>query len=1103
MFERSARDNIPPQKGIAGKLVQSWKELMGFVLFLAAGLLAVHGQNNPAAPGFSSANSSAQTMLTNAAQLKQLSVSDCLSEGSFRLQGVVTLVDTNRNFLVLQDATGPLALHFDLSACSVQAGQEVLLEGTNFYPYVVSFPDYPFHPSVREMLTLFEGPSEWGEYYLARYRGWLRPPVTGEYTFWIASDNSSELWLSPDATPSKARKIAFISDFGWAKPREWSKFPSQRSEAIRLEAGTTYYIEARHEQTTKNDNLAVAWSGPGLEQSVIDGRYLAAWSEGGEPNPVAPTNGILREYWTNYSAGNLSILAGPIHSESAFSVQRVKVSIVGQGRLPDAEQILLGQPLPPDKNFGRVRTEGVVRFFGINGHSARLELADGEARIQVRALRWDAAWGTNLDNARVQVEGVCEGGHDQNGVLMPGVIWSSGDNFLALSQPADTNASTMLPVPDLQPVLTNADLVIEGFYATRGVVTFNDHVLGRDCMFVQGDSTAIAISLKGRRFENHLVVGQELGLGGTLHPGKYVPTMAPMVVTLLGWHSLPEPVSQPLHFPVPASRDGLWTEIEGVVRSVNANGTMTVRFKEGLIYLWVGQIDPHDLNLYEDAKLRVRGVLSLTLLDAPTLLIPSRSFVEVEEAAPPDPFKIPLSSVAGLPADALDASAIHRARVQGGVTYVRGRRIFLQDNSGGLQVLARDEAPVNVGDTLEVAGFPEAGGSARLLTEALVRVTGDDPHLQPKPLNLAETLLPRQKATLVQVSATLVNQKNTPVGQLLELEEHQRIFTATLAGHESNLPSMAPGSQVKVTGVFEDGAIDLPAEGKGNPEITGAGSLNLLLRNPADVILLQGPPWWTLKRTLALVGTLVTVLLVALLWVYLLGRRLARQQAARLAFSRQILQGQESERQRIAVNLHDSLGQDLLVIKNQARLAMQSTGDEADRQNRLRKISEITSQAIEEVRQITHDLRPYQLDRLGLTQAIRTVVNQAAENSPVLIATSLDPIDGIFSKDSEIHVYRIVQEALNNIVKHSAATEAAIVIKCLAAEVALSIRDNGCGFDAELAGSTSAQGIGYGLIGMRERARILDGRFEIDSRPTQGTIVTIEIPKPVFSNSPA
>ena len=272
--------------------------------------------------------------------------------------------------------------------------------------------------------------------------------------------------------------------------------------------------------------------------------------------------------------------------------------------------------------------------------------------------------------------------------------------------------------------------------------------------------------------------------------------------------------------------------------------------------------------------------------------------------------------------------------------------------------------------------------------------------------------------------------------------------------------------------------------------------MRILLRTPADVAVLSGPPWWTLKRTVTLVGTLVTVLAVALLWVHLLRHRLERQQAARLAFSRQILQNQESERQRIAVNLHDSLGQNLLVIKNQARLAMQTTDDESARQQRLNAISEITSQAIEEVRQITHDLRPYQLDRLGLTQAIRATVSRASESSPIVFASHVDEIDAIFGKEAEIHIYRVIQEAVNNVIKHSGATEAAVVVKNQKTFVSLSIRDNGCGFDTDTDLSRSRH-MGYGLSGISERVRILEGRLLLDSRAGQGTSLTVEIPIPV------
>lgn len=247
------------------------------------------------------------------------------------------------------------------------------------------------------------------------------------------------------------------------------------------------------------------------------------------------------------------------------------------------------------------------------------------------------------------------------------------------------------------------------------------------------------------------------------------------------------------------------------------------------------------------------------------------------------------------------------------------------------------------------------------------------------------------------------------------------------------------------------------------------------------------------KNAATLVGMLLIILAVALLWIYLLRCRLERHQSAQLAFSQHVLRKLEAERRPIAANLHDSLGQTLLVIKPRAISATQALAEGEGIQNLLQEISSVTSQAIAEVRRITHGLRPYQLDRLGLTQAIRASVNQASENGTILFASRVENIDGLFDKDAEIHVYRIVQEAITNVVKHSAATEATVVIKKQPAAVSISIRDNGRGFDpAKL--SSPPHNFGYGLSGIAERVHILKGTVVIDSRPAAGTSLAVEVP---------
>jgi signal transduction histidine kinase len=400
---------------------------------------------------------------------------------------------------------------------------------------------------------------------------------------------------------------------------------------------------------------------------------------------------------------------------------------------------------------------------------------------------------------------------------------------------------------------------------------------------------------------------------------------------------------------------------------------------------------------------------------------------------------------------------------------------------------------VKVGQAVEVVAFPALENFDRTLNDAVVRPIKPDEQVSPKTLDLGDASLSKQSCTLVRVSATLLDRTTNTTGQALELQLQQHVLAATLSDGLGKLPEIPVGSRLSVIGVLDNEVTPTPEFGDkvGRPQFLT--SMSIRLRSPQDVAVLSGPPWWTWKRAVTLVGTLLTVLMVALMWVDLLRRRLERQQGAQIAFSRNVLERLEEERRRIAANLHDSLGQMLLVIKTQAIWATQGGPEEPGWREHLDEIGNTTSHAIEEVRRITHGLRPYQLDRLGLTQAIRTLVLRASETSSVVFASRVEDIDNVFNKDDEIHVYRIVQEAVNNILKHSGATEAAVVIKERTAAVSVSIRDNGRGFDLMQPPSDSHD-VGYGLKGIAERVRILGGTWEVDSRPTAGTSTTIEIP---------
>jgi hypothetical protein len=143
---------------------------------------------------------------------------------------------------------------------------------------LTSSPDYPGNPSSIEYRTSFEIPLNWADYYGTRMRGYLHPPATGNYTFWIASDDNSELWLSTNEDPANKTLIANVP--GWTNSREWYTYSSQQSLPITLTDGRMYYIEALQKEGSGGDNLAVTWEGGGIIRgNPINGMYLSPAGE--------------------------------------------------------------------------------------------------------------------------------------------------------------------------------------------------------------------------------------------------------------------------------------------------------------------------------------------------------------------------------------------------------------------------------------------------------------------------------------------------------------------------------------------------------------------------------------------------------------------------------------------------------------------------------------------------------------------------------------------------------------------------------------------------------------------------------------------------------
>lgn len=221
--------------------------------------------------------------------------------------------------------------------------------------------------------------------------------------------------------------------------------------------------------------------------------------------------------------------------------------------------------------------------------------------------------------------------------------------------------------------------------------------------------------------------------------------------------------------------------------------------------------------------------------------------------------------------------------------------------------------------------------------------------------------------------------------------------------------------------------------------------------------------------------------------------KLKKEKITQQELSKRFIEFQEQERQRIASELHDSLGQNLLIIKN----SLHQCEDKIPSQNiseELREISELAQESIDEVREISYDLHPHTLDRLGLQKGIQSSINKFVQVTPINILQEIDEINNLFTSIEEIHIFRIIQEALNNVVKHSKATECKVIVKKQNDRLNIHVIDNGIGFDVDDLMSSHDTLKNFGISNISERVKFLKGELNIQSSPGNGTAITVSIP---------
>ena len=673
----------------------------------------------------------------------------------------------------------------------------------------------------------------------------------------------------------------------------------------------------------------------------------------------------------------------------------------------------------------------------------------------------------------------------------------------------------------------------------RGVVTWWN---GRDSFTIQDDSAGIWISISAARVRqlwvgddallDQIRVGAEVEIEGESDPGGYAPLIHPRTLRILGTKSLPRPL------PIERARffsgadDCQRVEVRAVVQGFYqiADGvTLIMDANPGRFIAQVSKSIAINPAALVDAEVTLRGVAATHFntrgeATAVRVIISMAEDLRVEKP-PPLPDEVPWVALDRLLPFRAEPIGPHRVRVEGTVTLaLAGRFFYLQEGNSAVRVETPSPVKLKAGDRVEAAGFVEISRLIGTLCDATVRKTGAASLPGPIVISPAEILALNKFAVetaqvaqphdhdghLIRCRARLLAVQSDPDGKglrTLTLEHPQTVGQGTLIfrallhdGKTEQLDFLQPGSELQVTGLVQ---LDYaPNNLPSRISRTVPANLDLILRSPADVVVLSQPSWWTAQHLAMVLAPLLLALGGALVWNLQLKRQVRRKtrQLAREMHARHDasieFQATLRERTRLAANLHDTLLQTMSGLGFQieaceAEVVPQGFGKPP---GHLEVARRMVDHAVDELRNSVWALRSLPLNGMGLPEALDSVAHRLGAGRDAHIEVSTD---GDLSRVPDFiagNLILVVQEALHNALKHGHPHSVMIEIRTLddPARITLTVRDDGPGFiPGEQVGV--AQGH-FGLQGMRERMERLDGTLRIQSTPGRGTTIHAEAP---------
>jgi signal transduction histidine kinase len=798
-------------------------------------------------------------------------------------------------------------------------------------------------------------------------------------------------------------------------------------------------------------------------------------------------------------AGVYTFTAGSDGGSQLF-IGLPQLKVVGRAALPATRRVTLGQVLTSEPAGFWGDVEARVDFLSRSEAGGwTLALSSGTGRLRAAIAGGTPVSPALMCGSRVRLRGVCWSAATLDGQRIPGGFWvPDAEQVEILAQaprpPAGGTETESGQLPTLTSVAEikhlKRDEAMRGYpVKIRGVITWSD----RTAVVLQDTTAGIFVDEVEVNDSYHERLGEHWEVEGVT-VAQFSPMVRARRVAPLGRGVMPEPVQPTWDQLMNGSLDTHYVELRGIATAVESN-RVTLLTSGGKIQAQLSETAPEEIQQHEGALIRIRGCL-WAVKDEVTHVFKlgevqiHSAVISVEEPPPAYPFATPRKRAAELLLFDAQAALLKQVKVAGQVIHIRAGEYYLMDSTNGLRFVPRAAVRLEVGDQVEVVGFPELGGPSPVLREALVKPTG---HAElPPPRELAEGAWPvgELDATRVRTEALLLNLSKDQQDQVLGLQAGPQVFVARLPASEAVAFSFPVGSKLALTGTFA-GRVGDRAAGR------AVDSFEVLLNSPAEVRLLARPMWFTVRRMIIVVGVLVGVLLAALVWITLL-RRQVEQRTAQLRVEihererAEKLRAIEGERSRIARDLHDDLGSSLTEISLLADAGLGNPPLAERAVGRFRAIAAKARALVQALDVIVWLVNPSKDALPFLAGYLGSYAEEylGASGIGCRLKIPLDMPALRLNADVRHNLFLAVKEVLHNVVRHAHASEVLVTFALHEGVLEIVVSDNGQGFDPSMPAE------GNGLANVRQRVAGIGGRCEIQAQPGTGATVWLSLPLP-------